>query len=113
MYAIKGDIGCMVSCPNCDFKDIRLEYPLSAFRAIQSVYGRGLGKCYGCDSKDGVKVVLLKKDVVEKLRENFPNKKVLYTRNTIEELLTLNDIGTIVTIDVDCTHSSELKDGDL
>jgi len=76
MYGITGDICCMISCPKCGFKDI---------------------------SREGMRVVLLKKDIAEKLRENFPNKKVLYTKKSIEELLTLKDLDTRPSIEGEYT----------
>ena len=99
MYAITGDICYVLSCPKCSFTDIRLYYPLKAYQILQSFYDRGHGKCDRCKNREGMKVALLKKDIAEQLRKNFPNKKVIYTKKSIEELLTLKDLDTIPTIE--------------
>ena len=87
-------VHAMISCSKCGFREIRFDMPSGTYHDLQRLYARSqFGKCYKCKSSD-TKLVQLKWEIYEKLRENFPNKKAIYTKKTMEELLGMKDEGT-------------------
>jgi hypothetical protein len=76
----------LIECENCKYKQVWFEYSFEAFKGLKSLADRKKLTCWNC--KIGtMKVLMLKRDVAEKLKDKFPNEIAPEFYEEIEELL--------------------------
>ena len=75
-------------CNKCGHRDYRLYASQMLLSTLRSCSNRGFFSCYHChEGRMAVKQLKYKES--KKLRENFPNKKALFTTLDVDELLRL------------------------
>lgn len=80
----------LIECKNCGYKQVWFEYHYEAYRRIQSFYDR-VGKCHKCDKPGTMEVSALKREIAEKLKDVFPDKKAPEFYERIKDLIKNKD----------------------
>jgi len=75
-------------CELCGSKDYRFNATQNQLDLLRGISDKGLFHCFRCNGRgSNMKIKQLKWKDIQKLHAKFPNKKALFTKKTVEEIL--------------------------
>lgn len=77
------------TCDTCGWKDYRLNSSQKQLNMLRNLGNKGIFTCYKCH-KGNMTVKQIKWKHIKILLKKFPNKKAIFTKLSVEELIKLD-----------------------